>query len=39
MHEIIESELYMDIGGTAIIITTSVTEEGHDTIRETVLIG
>jgi len=39
MHEIIESEIYMDIGGTAVMITMSAAEEGHDVTRGTVLIG
>jgi len=39
MHEIIESEMYLDVGGTAIITIMSVAEEGHDTLKGTILIG
>jgi hypothetical protein len=39
MHEIIESEMYMDAGGTVIVMIRSVVEEGRDVISGTVLIG
>lgn len=39
MHEIVESELLIDVNGTAVIITTSVSKEGYNTISGTVLIN
>ena len=39
MHEIIESEMNMDVCGTVNVKITAVAEEGHDVIRGTCLIG
>lgn len=39
MHEVIEYEMHMDIGGTAVVTIMSVKKEGHDIIKGTVLIG
>ena len=39
MHEIIESEMLIDINGITVVITKSVAEEGHDCTKGTVLIG
>jgi transcriptional regulatory protein LevR len=39
MHEIIESEMHIDIDGKTVITTKSVLEEGHDVKRGTVLVG
>jgi hypothetical protein len=39
MEEIIESEMNMDVCGTVVIKTKSVTDDGQDTIEGTVFIG
>jgi hypothetical protein len=39
MHEIIESEMHMDVNGIVVITTRSVSEEGHDVKSGTVYIG
>ncbi len=39
MHEIIESEMYLDVGGTVVVKIMSVIEEGHEIVSGTVHIG
>lgn len=39
MHEIIESELYLDINGTTLVKVTSVVEEGRDIVNGTVIMN
>jgi hypothetical protein len=39
MHETIESEMNIDVGGTAVVTIMSVAEEGYHTVRGTILIG
>jgi hypothetical protein len=39
MHEIIVSEMHMDVDGMIVIKTWSVTEEGRDKIRGNIVIG
>jgi len=39
MREIIESEMHIDVGGTATVTILSVAEEGQYIVRGTVLIG
>jgi hypothetical protein len=39
MHETIESEMYMDVNGTAVVIIRSVKIEGCAAMKGSVLIG
>jgi len=39
MHEIIEAEMNMDVGGMAVVRTILVAEEGRDIVHGTLLIG
>jgi|GEM_PF-2551796 len=39
MHEIIESEMHIDIDGMTVTTTKSVFEEGHNITRGTVRVG